>query len=168
MHWLMLWWKKFEKKREFRFNNFVGISFCCIAFLASKFFICFKNFIVQKWAGRKYFIWIYFRYYLWILYWIFHFIFISSLKVFIGNYISKNLIKKFWYLIIIRNDFFGHYIFYIFFMHSFFFSNKVIFKRFLTLSVKKGLTTVQNVLLSAISVLLTLPNNFCFALIRLM
>ena len=39
---------------------------------------------------------------------------------------------------------------------------------FLTLSVRKGLTAVQNVLLSAISVLLTLLNNFCFALLRLM
>ena len=50
----------------------------------------------------------------------------------------------------------------------FFFSVKGIFERVVILSVKKGLTVLQNVLLSVTFSVLMLPKNVCFAfLIRI-
>ena len=47
-------------------------------------------------------------------------------------------------------------------------SIKAIFRRVLTSCVKKGLTVLQNVLLSVTSVAVILPKNICFAfLVRL-
>ena len=50
-----------------------------------------------------------------------------------------------------------------FFCCTSFFSIKVIFYQIVTLSVKKGLTALQNCLLPVISVVLILPKNFCFS-----
>ena len=49
------------------------------------------------------------------------------------------------------------------FFFTLFFSTKVIFEHAVTLSVKKGLTVLKNVLLSVTSVVSILPKNVCFA-----
>ena len=80
---------------------------------------------------------------------------------------AKKLIKSFRNVIIIGNDFFGRYLFIIFLCTSFF-SIEVIFERAVTLSVKKDLIVLQNVLLSVKSVVLILSKSFGLAfLIRL-
>ena len=144
-------------KQKFGFNIFVRKYFCRISFSVSKSLICFRISLcetVQKENLLQRFI--------------FCFILNSSFKVFAGDYfqiwsyICKRFAKSFRYVIIIGNDFFSHYLFSIFFLYFLFFSIKVIFERVVTLSVKKSLTVLQNVLLSVTSVVLVAPNNVCF------
>lgn len=156
-----------------------------LAFLSllSKFSIYLKISLYKTRQIGKYFIRLYFRYYhfyimiifeavYYILYRVFRFIYNTSFKYFIGdyfkirNYLCKKLIKSFWYVAIIRNDFFNHYLFFIFFFVLPSFSIKVIFERVLTLSSQKRLAVLQNVLLSVTSIVLILPKNVYFAFLR--
>ena len=67
-------------------------------------------------------------------------------------------------IIIIRNDFFDHYLFCILLLH-FLYLIELIFKRVVTLFVKKGFNCSPECYISVTSVVLILPKNVCFAFI---